>query len=138
MSSKVAHVIIVGLSEEERQEVDKKALEILRFVDANWQYHSHRCDTIDNAFELAEEFRMSISSISAVEIPRSPSQPNMTTYSGCMLASGDQSRRWSLIPTETAYATNFPKRASGSSWACHDIAGLNCGRGRQCDRESGR
>jgi hypothetical protein len=54
MSSKVAHVIIVGLSEEERQELDKKTLEMLLFVDASWQYYSHRCDTIDDAFELAE------------------------------------------------------------------------------------
>jgi hypothetical protein len=42
MGSKVAHVIIVGLSEEERQELDKKTLEILRFVDPSWQYHSQR------------------------------------------------------------------------------------------------
>jgi hypothetical protein len=55
MSPKVAHVVIVGLNEEERQELDKKTLEILRVVDASWQYHSHRCDTIDNAFELAEK-----------------------------------------------------------------------------------
>jgi len=57
MSPKVAHVIIVGLSEEERQELDTKTLEILHFVDASWQYHSHRCDTIDNAFEFAEKLQ---------------------------------------------------------------------------------
>jgi hypothetical protein len=57
MSPKVAHVIIVGLSEEECQELDKKTIEILRFVDVNWQYHSQRCDTIDDAFELAEALR---------------------------------------------------------------------------------
>jgi hypothetical protein len=57
VSSKVAHVIIVGLNEEERQTLDKKTLEILHFVDASWQYHSHPCDTIDNAFELAEKLQ---------------------------------------------------------------------------------
>jgi hypothetical protein len=55
--TKVAHVIVVGLNEEERQELDKKTLEILHFVDASWQYHSHRCNTIDKAFELAEKLQ---------------------------------------------------------------------------------
>jgi hypothetical protein len=57
MTPKIAHVIIVGLNEEERQELDKKTLEILHVVDASWQYRSHRCDTIDNAFEVAEKLQ---------------------------------------------------------------------------------
>ena len=57
MNPKLAHVVIVGLNEGERQELDKKTLDILHVVDASWQYHSRRCDTIDNAFELAEKLQ---------------------------------------------------------------------------------
>ena len=36
MNPKLAHVVIVGLNEGERQELDKKTLDILHVVDASW------------------------------------------------------------------------------------------------------
>ena len=38
MSPKIARVIIVGLDENERHELDNKTCELLQVNDANWQY----------------------------------------------------------------------------------------------------
>jgi hypothetical protein len=57
MRPKAAHVIIVGLSEEQRQELDKKTLEILHSSDPSWKYKSDRCDTVDEAFALAAKLK---------------------------------------------------------------------------------
>ena len=57
MRPKAAHVIIVGLNEEQRQQLDKKTLEILHSSDPSWKYKSDRCDTVDEAFALASKVK---------------------------------------------------------------------------------
>ena len=57
MSPKIARVIIVGLNENERHELDNRTRELLQVNDANWQYESHRCDTPEQAFDLAAELK---------------------------------------------------------------------------------
>jgi hypothetical protein len=62
MSPKIARVIIVGLDENERHELDNKTRELLQVNDPNWQYESHRCDTPEQAFDLAAELNSSFAS----------------------------------------------------------------------------
>jgi hypothetical protein len=57
MSEKVAHVIVVGLSEEERRQLDQKTVEMLRYNDPGWQYQSHWCDTVEQAFKIAAKIK---------------------------------------------------------------------------------
>src|SRR5215472_14656262 len=57
MSPKIARVIIVGLDENERHELDSKTRELLQVNDANWQYESHRCDTLEQAFDLVTKLK---------------------------------------------------------------------------------
>ena len=57
MSPKIARVIIVGLNENERHELDKQTRKLLHVNAANWQYESHRCDTPEQAFDLAAELK---------------------------------------------------------------------------------
>jgi hypothetical protein len=57
MLQKIARVIVVGLDENERHELDNKTRELLQVNDVSWQYESHRCDTPDQAFALAAELK---------------------------------------------------------------------------------
>lgn len=57
MSEKAAHVIVVGLSEEERRQLDQKTLEMLHYNDPGWQYQSYWCDTVEQAFKMAAKIK---------------------------------------------------------------------------------
>jgi hypothetical protein len=49
MNEKVVHVIVVGLSEEGRRQLDQKTLEMLHYNDPSWQYQSYWCDSVEQA-----------------------------------------------------------------------------------------
>jgi hypothetical protein len=55
MLPKIAHVIIVGLSEEERGELDRSTRKILHFSDPSWEYTSYGCSTLDEAAKMAKD-----------------------------------------------------------------------------------
>jgi hypothetical protein len=55
MLPKIAHVIIIGLSEEERGKLDKSTRKILHFSDPAWEYTSYRCSTLEEAATMAKD-----------------------------------------------------------------------------------
>jgi len=55
MLPKIAHVIIIGLSEEERSKFDKSTRKILHFSDPSWEYTSYGCSTLEEAATMAKD-----------------------------------------------------------------------------------
>ncbi|KRP84949.1 hypothetical protein AOQ73_40225 [Bradyrhizobium pachyrhizi] len=55
MLPKIAHVIIIGLSEEERGKLDESTRKILHFSDPSWEYKSYGCDTLQEAAAIAKD-----------------------------------------------------------------------------------
>jgi hypothetical protein len=54
MRPKIAHVIIIGLSEEKRGKLDKSTREILHSNDPSWEYTSYGCSTLQEAAAMAK------------------------------------------------------------------------------------
>lgn len=55
MNPKIAHVIIISRSEEERGRLDESTRKILHFSDPAWEYTSFRCDTLQEAATMAKD-----------------------------------------------------------------------------------
>jgi hypothetical protein len=55
MLPKIAHVIIIGLSEEERGKLDESTRKILHFSDPCWEYTSYGCSTLEEAVTMAKD-----------------------------------------------------------------------------------
>jgi hypothetical protein len=55
MLPKIAHVIIIGLSAEERGKLDKSTRKILHFSDPSWEYTSYGCSTLEEAVKMAKD-----------------------------------------------------------------------------------
>jgi hypothetical protein len=55
MLPKVAHVIIIGLSDEERGKLDDSTRRILCFSDSSWEYKSYGCPTLEEAVTMAKD-----------------------------------------------------------------------------------
>ncbi|MCP4618362.1 MAG: hypothetical protein GY844_18245 [Bradyrhizobium sp.] len=55
MLPKVAHVIIIGLSEEERSQLDQSTRKILQYSDSTWEYSSYGCRTLQEAAAMAND-----------------------------------------------------------------------------------
>lgn len=54
MLPKIAHVIIIGLSEVERGKLDESTRKILHFSDPSWKYTSYGCHTLQEAATMAK------------------------------------------------------------------------------------
>lgn len=55
MLPKIAHVIIIGLSEAERGKLDESTRKVLHFSDPCWEYRSYGCDTLQEAAAIAKD-----------------------------------------------------------------------------------
>ena len=55
MPLKIAHVIIIGLSEEERNRLDQSTRKILRCSDSSWDYTSYGCHSLREAATMAND-----------------------------------------------------------------------------------
>jgi hypothetical protein len=55
MRPNIAHVIIIGLSEEERSKLDESTRKILHDSDPCWEYTSYGCHTLQQAAALAKD-----------------------------------------------------------------------------------
>ena len=71
MSEKTAHVVVVGLGDEQYQKLHAKTLTILHGVDQGWQLCSHSCATMDEAFALAAGLK----NIDIIYIARDDAEP---------------------------------------------------------------
>ncbi|MGY4475116.1 hypothetical protein [Bradyrhizobium sp. USDA 3364] len=55
MLPKIAHVIIIGLSEAERGKLDESTRKILHYSDPSWEYRSYGCRTLQEAAAIAKD-----------------------------------------------------------------------------------
>jgi hypothetical protein len=55
MLPKIAHVIIIGLCEEERGKLDESTRRLLHFSDPSWEYTSYGCATLEEAVMMAKD-----------------------------------------------------------------------------------
>ena len=55
MLPKIAHVIIIGLSDAERGELDESTRKALHFSDPSWEYRSYGCRTLQEAAATAKD-----------------------------------------------------------------------------------
>jgi hypothetical protein len=78
MLPKIAHVVIVGLTDAQRAEFDRKILETLRYVDPVWQYTSYGCATFQEAVAMAKDMeRIDIFYIAKDSLPNRDVMANL-------------------------------------------------------------